>query len=748
MNLRCLPTVCRQLVFLLAVAPFARGQDAPAPEGSAYTESEASNLAPERVKQALSAEREFLARQPNDPAAYVNLAYTLNDAGMNSEAREVMVKATKVAPNSAFAFNVQAWVLRHNVLGVDFGKGFDYDASVSSYRKAISFDPNDLDLRQSLANLLEFNRNGIRYAADAKLTEAIELYRYVKARQRVVTNEVEDNLVIDLFYAGLFSDLFSEFSTTHTSPVQDGVRVAALAASKGVPEAVAFANQIGGDEQRQKDALSFAAEGLWNIRLYPQAADILTASLPDPTNSRAVISKIQIFRDLKPYKGADLPSSDPRSPVQRLIAGGMTNTLTQDLMKECVSRHPFSSESEWKQEVLRLASVPGRFRTLSRQTGLPEVVIEDIVLGSMKITIVPSPGPGARVLVQFPGLLSQSFFVLQEGGSFKVVAMDRGLGEIGLESIYLLHEGKDAEAKALLDWKRELIDRNEGDDPLGGLLFARIWTSNRTKGPQDIELAAAALLSRGTDLLPLLPAVLKARGSTSVDEDRDNLDLLLASIYLHTGDGPRAQEVAQQLLKQHSQSDTALGLVGRSYGLQKKWDEWRSLVDNALQSRPSDRDLLIQTASEAEAESNFSGARRSYRTILDSGHASAEDFNMYAWLSLFEGNVDDQALAAAEQANLLTAEGSFANLHTLACLEAARGRTAEARQLLLQAMSVGGLEEPDSSIWLGFGQIYEQYGVIDAAASAYKRVEASKGVTSPTDTFVLAQARLRALPVR
>jgi hypothetical protein len=73
------------------------------------------------------------------------------------------------------------------------------------------------------------------------------------------------------------------------------------------------------------------------------------------------------------------------------------------------------------------------------------------------------------------------------------------------------------------------------------------------------------------------------------------------------------------------------------------------------------------------------------------------------------------------------------------------GRTAEARQLLLQAMSVAGLEEPDSSIWYGFGRIYEQYGLNDAAIGAYRRVEMPAGNLDPADTFVLAQSRLAAL---
>ena len=41
--------------------------------------------------------------------------------------------------------------------------------------------------------------------------------------------------------------------------------------------------------------------------------------------------------------------------------------------------------------------------------------------------------------------------------------------------------------------------------------------------------------------------------------------------------------------------------------------------------------------------------------------------------------------------------------------------------------------------------IYEQYGVLDAAIAAYRKVEKPEGPITPTDTFVLAQTHLKAL---
>jgi tetratricopeptide (TPR) repeat protein len=733
------------LFLLLSTVPLVCAQAVAPPDSTGSASAESSDLAPTKIRQALAAERQAIAIHPKDPSNYINLAYTLTDAGIVDQARQVVAKAVSLQPSSALAYSAQGWVLHHNLIGVDYGRGFDYEASLASYKKAVELDPNDLALRQSLAELLEYDKNGIRYAPDSHLAETIEIYRYIRAHQPAPTTEVEDNFIIECFYAGMYEEVLAEIAKVPESPVRDGVAVAALAATRGTQVAIDFANQIGGDEQKKKDALSYAAEGLWNMRLYPQAADLLTASLADTSGSREVMGKIQIFHNLKPYHGTDIPPTDPRSPVHRLIVAEILDTLTEEVISQCVSRHAFASEADWRLSLAKADSITGKMRTLSRQTGLPQVVIEDILFGSIKITVLPSAEPGARVLLQIAGTAPRNFFVLQEEGTYKIVASNRGSNEVGTEVLYLLSQHRVPEAEALLNWKRSLVQKETGDDPLGGLLFARLWVVGRSSGVQEIKLAAASLLSDRSMLQALLPSAVAARKSASTETERDNLDLLLASLYLDTQDGPDAEVIARHLLQRQPDSDTAVNLVGRAYGLEKKWAAWRSLLDARLQKHPDNRGLLVQSASEAEAEGDFARARRNYRSILDSGRASVEDNNMYAWLSLFNDSADEQALAAAQQANLLTQQNNFNSLHTLACLDAAVGRTAEARQLLLQAMSVAGLEEPDSSIWYGFGRIYEQYGLNDAAIGAYRRVEMPAGNLDPADTFVLAQSRLAAL---
>jgi tetratricopeptide (TPR) repeat protein len=102
--------------------------------------------------------------------------------------------------------------------------------------------------------------------------------------------------------------------------------------------------------------------------------------------------------------------------------------------------------------------------------------------------------------------------------------------------------------------------------------------------------------------------------------------------------------------------------------------------------------------------------------------------------------VEDDDLALMQRAISTDKNSSFNEIHTLACLYADVGKTKEARELLLRAMDVGGLSEPNEAVWLGFGRIAEQYGLNDLALSLYQRVNQAPP-SFPSSNFSLAQMR-------
>jgi hypothetical protein len=113
--------------------------------------------------------------------------------------------------------------------------------------------------------------------------------------------------------------------------------------------------------------------------------------------------------------------------------------------------------------------------------------------------------------------------------------------------------------------------------------------------------------------------------------------------------------------------------------------------------------------------------------------------------TLLPAIADADAIQQAQQANSLSINSSFTDLHTLACVYAAQGKTTEAKQVLLQAMDAAKLEQPNSEVCFGFGALYEQYGVTGAAIEAFRKVTKPQGTISATDAYVLAQTHLKEL---
>src|SRR5208283_3280334 len=113
--------------------------------------------------------------------------------------------------------------------------------------------------------------------------------------------------------------------------------------------------------------------------------------------------------------------------------------------------------------------------------------------------------------------------------------------------------------------------------------------------------------------------------------------------------------------------------------------------------------------------------------------------------ALFDNSVNDDAVKAARQGVTLTNSSSFDELHSLACLYAAQGKTNEARDLLVKTMRGFNMAVPNDSIWFIIASLYEKYGVDDAAIEAYERIKKPEGYFGATSTYVLAQSRLKAL---
>jgi tetratricopeptide (TPR) repeat protein len=350
---------------------------------------------------------------------------------------------------------------------------------------------------------------------------------------------------------------------------------------------------------------------------------------------------------------------------------------------------------------------------------------------------------------------ASNFYVTRDEEGYRLVGENSDGREVGNAVLYSLEHNKLKQAKSMLDWERDLTHKAGEDDDLAGPLLPRFWTVGSSKpgadSPEAMRLAAISLLADSMDAKPYLAEISTAREKASGQRQTD-LDLLLAS----AADGAEMPDVALpaalRLMDEEADSLTAVRLAGTAYALKHDANGWLAMLAPRLAKRPADPDLLRQEMFAYQAAGKVAEARKVAQTIMDGGKATSSDYNGFAWMGLFDNHLTEAELKAAQQSNMMSKNGSFADLHTLACVYAAMGKTTEARKVLAQAISAGNLPEPNSAVWYALGLIYEQYGAMDAAIAAYGKVQAHEfddhAYIDPSSTYLLAQGRLKALTAK
>ena len=706
-------------------------------------------LAAGKFREALATDRALIEHQPTEALPHAQMASAFLKAGMGDRARSEAQEAARLDPKSKAAFVILGWVCQFNAIGIQHSHGFDWDCSAAAYKKAMELDPDDTNTAVNLAILDEYDHDGERYTTEARLSDAVNVLRALKDKNKPVADQYKDNLLFDLLYSGQFKELLQELEKLPSTVTRDAMgitaTVAQLGGAAGIKAGIDRADHLSSGAQEKSSALVTAGNQLVHLRLYTEAAEIFSAGVEGQSNAAGVTQQIALFRQLTPWKKDYLPASDPRSAVQKFFLHLMTGDFSEQMASELLARHAYGSELEWSRNYEKIRESKGSFHLLAGRSGLPANVLLDLFAGNLKYSVQGDDQSGYKISMQSLGSKAQPYFVTREDGTFKIVSDGKTFSEVGNEVLYLLHAGKEAEARSLLDWMRDRLHKGGGDDPLSGPLLPRFWSVGDTGGPEAIQLAAASLLVFKPAIKPLLPSIRSAWEKATDDQKRLDLGLLLANGYAETEDGPALKAVSAEILARYPDSYEAIYLAGRADALLKDWNHWSQMLDTRIAKHPDDENLLHQKAYLAEEHGDFALARSTEQLVIDKGKATADDYNRFAWSALFDGKVDAEVVKDAQQASMLTNNSNFNILHTLACIYAFQGKTSEARELLLKAMSAENLSEPNSAVWYGFGSIYEQYGIKDAAIEAYRKVEKPEGPISSTDTYVLAQARLKAL---
>ncbi|WP_158785644.1 DUF3857 and transglutaminase domain-containing protein [Granulicella sp. L46] len=728
--------------------------------GIYFDQAGARELTAGHIREALAIDRKLIAGRPDDALHHLQLARALLDAGIGSEAQAEALRATQLDPKLSAAFAQYAWTLEHNALGERLGKGFDLHAAIAAYNRAIELDPDDNEPRMDLAILKEFDARGERYAADADLPGAIADYKDLIARNKSKGEQILAPYRENLMYAYLFARQYAELDTMIASlPSTNSHRqlaIASITAQHGAPAGIAEAERGNVAQNERNQNLLGAGNLLANLGFYPEAADVMTAGMQGAADAAQEARRVELYKSLKKVSLTPLPPTDPAHPVQIGTVGMLAGTLTRQQAIDMTSKHAYVSQQSLERDVDKALANVGFLAKVAERSEMSPSVMLDLIAGNMTFTTKGDDEHGYAVVATMPGSEPDHTYVVKEDGAYRIVAGDKDRPDdntpLGIEVLYALDHNKPAQAKAMLDWRRDLTHKQGGDDAFGGPLLPRFWTINSSKpgadSPAAMRLAAISLIAGSMEAKPYLAEISAARDKATGLAQTD-FDLLLALAAMYAEQPAIGMPPAQRLLDQEPDSVTALSLVGQGYALQHNPAAWQAMLAPRLARKPDDRDLLVQQALAYQLAGNWTSAQATEQKVLDTGKATAADYNGYAWIGLFHNDLGDDISKAAQESTQLSKNSGFAELHTLACIYAAQGKTTEARKVLEEAMYANNQVEPNSAVWYALGLIYEQYGANSAAVDAYKKVQAHENdnhtYIDPADTYNLAQTRLAAL---
>jgi len=697
-------------------------------------------------KGALQANEALVAKYPRKAVHRLRSASALLEAGLGARAQREALAATRLEPKSSLAWKTYGWTLQHDAVGRSFGEGFDRPAALAAYQKARELAPTDTDIAADMAVLLEHDARGVRYAQDANLDEAIAIYlqrRKLLGEDEARKDDYANNLYYALLYAHRFGELRETLREAKPSLTQRALLLTTLAAEHGGAAAIEASRALAGSESDRRSALASAGNILTRLREYEAAADVIDASTRGQTTTAAQTQRIALLRKTTRADATEIAAVDARSVVLRSFADMYSHSGDTSGYKTLLSERSANLSEYIDFERAQRNIVAG----LTRQD-LPPEVGADLLFSNVRVNVEGDDASGYRVQLRAAGD-TQTFYVVKENGAYRILTVAPMVGPLAVMALERIQANDYAGARRWLDWARLELRGGNTEDPLEGPAFARAWTVGVEADLARAKLATALLLADCAMGERALPLLLAAQNVTDDGADRLSLDLALAKSYLELSQWRELQSVAARLVKAVPTSALAFRYQQWSAIQLQQWDAVEAASRERLARLPDDSVAREMWVHSAEARGRYSEIPTIMQPLIDSGRATAADYNQYAWTALLAQPVSEQAVEAARMAYDESQGRSVAINHTLACVYAASGKPREARDLLLKGMEQNGIDKPDDSAWYGFGLVAEAYGDAESARDYYAHVQKpTKGVIQPSSVYALSQARLKALARR
>jgi tetratricopeptide (TPR) repeat protein len=673
-----------------------------------------AHLSAGRIQEALAAFQLAVQEQPKAAAPLLRMARAQLAGGLGDSARRSALRAIDLEPASSLAQGTLAWILQHDQAGRRAKDGWQRKEAIAAYRQAIQLDPQARTPRWNLANLLEYDAHGDHYASGKDLEEAIRLYQALSAEEK--SEALDANLMRCLAFVGRYPEARAIAKSRLGAASWNDWYVAMTVCSLGLAEAMSDASQVFQSLETRRQAFLSAGDLLVHFRRYAEAGALLHEGAPASDQQTQTRARAEVFTTCRKGTQPAWPPKDPQSAALLF----MLRLLGQQVPVQPMLSHVARAQREtWNEE---LASRFGtKIANLPSFRGFPRPVIADLVQSQTRFAVEGSDAKGYQVRFEMPGYQSV-FLVAAEEATYRIVALFQDELGMARQAMALADQGDTRGASAWLDLAQETAYAGWPQDALSPSPIHRLRTKGSIQGAGELKVAAASLLAYDNPSDATLAILREAIAAT-----KDKLPLqALRKAYAHGClrrlNLKEAELTIGQLQVASPASYTVLQLRALLLLQAHRWEALLDLTQRVLALAPDD---IAFTKFKWKALMHL-GKRGEANDLLElsirKGKLSNQDYNEFVLLHLELGLTGPDTLELARRVTKNPEDQTSNTLQTLAAVLAGLGRTSEARETLLLALTLTNKRTPRAEDWYVLGKIAERLGDRQAAVQCYSRV--------------------------
>jgi tetratricopeptide (TPR) repeat protein/transglutaminase-like putative cysteine protease len=685
---------------------------------------------------------ELTEREPANPLHRIRYAFALLQAGLGEKARSIVKQAADSSPESADVFAAQAWILEHDILGRMFQAGYDREGALQAYKKALELDKDNIDYHINLGALLEYNAEGYRFDKGDDLPGAIKHYRYVY--DTLNFKDIRNNLIGVLLQAERYEELLKLARDIEDNDLRTLITIVALSGGKGMDAGLRELEKINSVEKRKSIELE-ASRFLLRVRHYKDAALLLRNAARYSSDAMQLDSQADVYQRLEKHEELTFDKNDPESLLKNYLHAFFTAQGDDfSALKQYVT-DDFYANGLKEDNPYNFSREYNIFKNGVISSDLTKDVCLDLYFGLLKLNREGNKEDGYRIVLRSADNSGGGcFYIKNIGGGLKIVANQFFVSAIGKQvyDFYLNHQQKQAEK--WLDWYYEdfALFQTNAKEVFQGRPFQKFWNP----GNRNIKLAAACIMAEGAFAKQAEPLLLAAYKQAETDTQKYDLDYALQLVYLQLDRYDDQVKVLARLYEAYPKSDKIFKYYLNALISLGEYTRAERIIAEHLADDPAEKQAQCMLLRNYAYKLDFKALEEQMHKCIELNALAENEYNLVAWVELFNSTPSPKALEYARTAMKLSGEKEDYIIHTMATLYAEVGRCQEAWQLINKVMETSGNSMPANEDWYVFGRIAEQYGEIDEAITAYKRIKPPQN--RPKDnisTYNLAQKRLRML---